>query len=427
MGLTSKPGKLNFEAMGTIRVIRFLFRRRASCGPRGLAVISLIIFISCYRYSAPREQEIFCGQEVIVGVRLSVGQNNIRLIGSKGLVVITDGLRRQITPDQVVILDRKAGEIAVKVCADRGDSGAPMLWRLTNDTVTFISNGLIDVGGRRYRGKVRAFFIAETGMVVVNRVKIEEYLYGVVPAEIGPIEDETFEAVKAQAVAARSFTLSRLKRRGELGYDLYDSYMRDQEYRGADGEVALGRKAVDDTRGQVLVYHDEIAEALYHGNCGGVTADGAEPYLQAVYDTPGNSPKAMPFCALGKNFSWEHTVSRDSVENVLMRQKRLKTRLRVRNFKIEKDRLAKRVKMVRFLTDRREIAVSGSDLRFALGLKSTFFQMKLVANRFVFNGKGWGHGVGLCQDGALVMARKGYSCRRILTHYYPALRIKKIY
>lgn len=427
MGLTLNLGKLNFEVMGMIRVIPFLFRRRALGGLRDLTVISLVIFVSCYRYSAPRERDIFCGQEVIVGVRLSVGQNNVRLRGSKGLVVITEGLRRQITPDEVVILDRKAGEMAVKVCAGRGDSRTPRLWRLTKDTVTFISNGLVDVGGRRYRGEVRAFFIAETGMVVVNRVKIEEYLYGVVPAEIGPIKKETFEAVKTQAVAARSFTLSRLKRRCELGYELYDSYMRDQEYRGADGEVALGSKAVDETRGLVLVYHDEVAEALYHGSCGGVTADGAEPYLPAVYDTPGNSPKGVPFCAPGKNFSWEHAVSRESVEKVLMQQKRLKTRPRVRGFKLEKDRLAKRVKIIRFLTDRGEIAVSGSELRFALGLKSTFFQMKLVANRFVFKGKGWGHGVGLCQDGALAMARKGYSYRQILTHYYPALRIKKVY
>ncbi|MGQ9677836.1 MAG: SpoIID/LytB domain-containing protein [bacterium] len=412
--------------MGKKWVMSFICRR-ALYGLRDFAVISFVFLCSCYRYFAPEEQNVYFGQNVIIGVRLSVEQNDIKVKGSQGLIVVTDGISRQISPTQVVILDRQNDEIVVRVSVDRKVSGQSGMWRRTKDTVFFFSKGMIDVEGRRYRGEVKAFIIADTGLVVVNRVQIEEYLYGVIPAEIGPIDRETLEAVKAQAVAARSFTLSRLKIRRGLGYELYDIYMRDQEYRGADGEVVMGRKAVDETKGEVLIYQDDVALALYHGNCGGVTADGSEPYLRAVYDTPGNNPKAAPFCAQSKNFFWKRTVSQDSVERLLMKRKNLKIKPRVRSFRLEKDRLAKRVKTVRFLTNQGDITVEGSELRFALGLKSTYFNMKFTANQFVFEGKGWGHGVGLCQDGALAMARNGYRYRQILRHYYPGLRIKKVY
>lgn len=387
-------------------------------------VIGVVIFLACYHYSAPKKPEAFNGQEVFVRVRLSVGQQGVRVKSAQGLVVVTDGVQRQVSDKGFVVLDQDNGRVAVRI----GDAqNTPELWRRSKDTIVISSSGLIDVQGRRYRGEIRAFIIPDTGMVVVNRLNLEQYLYGVVPAEIGPIKPETFEAVKAQAVAARSFTLTRLTRRQGLGYELYDSYLRDQEYQGADREVVLGNKAVDETRGEVLIYNDEVAMALYHGNCGGVTADGSEPYLKSVFDTPVNRSGAEPFCALSSNFSWRCTVSQDSIERLLMKLKGWKIKPRVRGFSLEKDRGAKRVKKVRFQTDRGEIIVDGSEFRFALGLKSTFFQMKLHARRFNFEGRGWGHGVGLCQDGAIEMARKGYHYRQILNHYYPALRIKKLY
>jgi len=387
-------------------------------------VVGVVIFLACYNYSAPKKPETFARHEVFVRVRLSVGQQGVRVKSAQGLVIVTEGVQRQVSDKGFVVLDQDDSRVAVRIGAAKN---ALDLWRRSKDTIVISSSGLLDVQGRRYRGEIRAFIIPDTGMVVVNRLTLEQYLYGVVPAEIGPIKPETFEAVKAQAVAARSFTLTRLTRRRGLGYELYDSYLRDQEYQGADREVVLGNKAVDETKGEALIYNDEVAMALYHGNCGGVTADGSEPYLKSVFDTPGNRPGAEPFCALSSNFSWRCTVSQDSIERLLMKLKGGKIKPRVRGFSLEKDRGAKRVKKIRFQTDQGEIVVDGSEFRFALGLKSTFFQMKLHARRFNFEGRGWGHGVGLCQDGAIEMARKGYHYRQILNHYYPALRIKKLY
>lgn len=403
------------------------FRPVKVIGAGGLTVLSLVIFIACYHYSTPTQHRFSSGKEIFVRVRLSVGCYSVKLKGAQGLLIMTNNLRYEVAPEKAVVLDQEDNRIAVKLIEGRSYRGVPTLWQSTNDTVFFFSTGLIEVEGRRYRGEVRAFIVPDTGMVVVNKLTLEQYLYGVVPAEIGPIKPETFEAVKAQAVAARSFTLSRLKMRRGLGYELYDSYLRDQEYQGADREVGLGNKAVDETKGEVLMFNDEVAVALYHGNCGGVTADGSEPYLRSVYDTPGNRAGAQPFCASSPNYYWRRSVSQDSVELVLMQLKGWKDKPKVLGFRLEKDRLNKRVTRVRFQTDRGEVAVGGSQFRLALGLKSTYFQMKLSARRFTFEGRGWGHGVGLCQDGAIAMALKGYHYRQILSHYYPALRIKKVY
>ena len=123
-------------------------------------------------------------------------------------------------------------------------------------------------------------------LTVVNEVDLESYLVGLINYEVSSAWE--IDAVKAQAVAARSFTMTRLGKRQGLGHDLFDSYLRDQEYRGTERETELSRQAVLATRGEVLEFHGEVCEALYHGNCGGVTANGSQPYLKSVPDTPGH-------------------------------------------------------------------------------------------------------------------------------------------
>ncbi|MEO0025266.1 MAG: SpoIID/LytB domain-containing protein [candidate division WOR-3 bacterium] len=295
------------------------------------------------------------------------------------------------------------------------------------DTAVITSgSGLLRVGSRCYRGAVLVFFLSDSGRtVVVNRLPLEEYLYSVVPCEIGPVNPETYEAVKAQAVAARSFTLSRLGRREGLGYDLYDSYLRDQEYRGAGAELVLASRAVDETRGEVLMYQNEVAEALYHGNCGGVTADGANPSLISVRDSQGAGGR--PFCSWSGNFSWRMSIGLDSIERTLARLSGRSGRIRVKGVRLMRDNESHRVQKLYFKTDRGELTVNGADLRLALGLKSTCFELRISRGKAIFEGKGWGHGVGMCQDGAVGMSRLGYDYRQILKHYYPRLKLGRWY
>lgn len=319
-----------------------------------------------------------------------------------------------------VRLEREGGSVRVDIGAET--------WRRSQDTV-FVRGALdrlLAVNTRSYRGVVLAFVSREGELVVVNELSIEEYLSGVVPCEIGPIEARTFEAVKAQAVAARTFALSRLGSRQGLGFQLYDSFRRDQEYRGAGSEVELARRAVEETRGEVLTYKGRVVQALYHANCGGVTANGSQPYLKSVRDTPGHRRRGAAFCSGSRNYSWNTSMPRSEFEQKLARLAG-REKVGLRSLRLEKDRVSGRVSKVHVSTNRGAFVVAGSDFRFGVGLKSTLFELSLRGNRVVVDGRGWGHGSGMCQDGAVGMARKGCDYRQILTHYYSGVALEGRY
>ncbi|MCX7762808.1 MAG: SpoIID/LytB domain-containing protein [Candidatus Kryptonium sp.] len=387
--------------------------------PVPVLILVVMILAGCYqpavvyqRYQQPERVP----EPVLVRVRLTVPDSGVVISAEPGLQVSIGGRGWKSNPVRVIFLPQ-GFRLA-------GGGLPPQLLR--DSAVITGGSGLLRVGSRSYRGVLVVFFLSDSGRtVVVNRLPLEEYLYSVVPCEIGPVNPETYEAVKAQAVAARSFTLSRLGRRKGLGYDLYDSYLRDQEYRGAGAELALARQAVDETRGEVLEYQGEVVEALYHGNCGGITADGANPCLISVRDSPGAGGR--PFCSWSGNFSWRMSIGLDSIERTLARLTGRSGRIRVKGVRLMRDDKSHRVQKIYFKTDRGELTVNGADFRSALGLRSTFFELRIGGGRAIFEGKGWGHGVGMCQDGAVGMSRLGYDYRQILKHYYPRLKLGRLY
>lgn len=298
-----------------------------------------------------------------------------------------------------------------------------------NDTIRFrpVGCSTLTVGASPYRGNLLAF-VDSSGLVVVNELGIEQYLFGVIPCEIGPINHQTLEAVKAQAVAARSFALSRLGRRRILGFDLYDRFDRDQEYRGASRETDLGRQAVNTTRGEVLLYQGTVCEALFHACCGGVTATGHLPYLRAMPDTPGHRSAGRAYCSESKHFRWQAEFTQDSLDKLLTERLNTgKNRIGLRHITIEKDNRSGRVRQVRIQTKTGSYNLTGPAFRIALNLKSHAFDVRHQHNRFLFSGRGWGHGCGMCQDGAIGMARAGKTYRQILLHYYSGVTIGRAY
>lgn len=346
-----------------------------------------------------------------------------------GMWLQAGGAERRVEPGQVRLC-REGSSV-------RADVGGGT-WRRSRDTVRIhgAQGKRLTVGSRSYRGRLLAFVSGEAELVVVNELSLEEYLFGVVPCEIGPIRAETYEAVKAQAVAARSFTLSRLGSRQGLGFQLYDSYRQDQEYRGAGSEVELACRAVEETRGEVLTYRGRIAQALYHANCGGVTANGSaaagpgrlrpQLYLKSVRDTPGHRRRGAAFCSGSKNYSWKTSMARSEFEQKLARLVG-REKVGLRNLRLEKDRVSGRVRKVHVSTRQGSFTVAGTDFRFGIGLNSTLFDLTLRGNKVAVDGRGWGHGSGMCQDGAVEMARKGYGYQQILMHYYSGVALEGRY
>ncbi len=296
------------------------------------------------------------------------------------------------------------------------DSDYPVIFSCDKDAV-------ITVDGVPYRGKI---VIKGSGsrMKVINVLGIEEYLFGVLPAEIGTITPSIYEAAKAQAVAARSYALARFGKHSD--FDVYAD-TRDQVYRGYGGETPEAREAVLATRGEVLVYKDEIVEAKYHSTCGGKTASSLEvwgvdkPYLTSVKD---KRFFGKPFCFNSPHFKWEVWMDRDKFEEKVL------SAIgggRIKRWKIIRNKKSERVKEIEFFTDEGKKKIKGTDFRALLGLKSTWFDIKRKGKKILIQGHGYGHGVGMCQFGAFEMSRRGYNYKKILKHYYKKTRIVKLW
>lgn len=295
--------------------------------------------------------------------------------------------------------------------------------------------GAVAVNGKTYRGSLEVRKI--NGRIwVINIVNIEDYLRGVVPCEIGPVSTELIEAAKAQAVAARTYTYAHLDQYREMGFDLYAT-IQDQVYGGMAVETDITNRAIQETRQQILVYKNKPIEAKYHSTCGGRTADfrdawpgEAPPYLRSV---------RCRYCKNSPHYEWKKIQSKDTfIQNVRHRLKKIGIEIPqhelIRSFRIVRNRKSKRITTLIIVTNENSYVVPGYNIRIVFGdtsdpgglLKSNFITIKQKGNTVTIEGKGYGHGVGMCQFGALEMARKRKNYRRILHHYYPGTRIKKI-
>lgn len=305
------------------------------------------------------------------------------------------------------------------------------------------------VGGDRFAGDLLVQRAVWGGVTVVNLVDVEEYLRGVVPWEIGRPEIAALEAVKAQAIAARTYTMRHLGRWADLGFDVYAD-TRDQVYRGRTGTAEITDRAVGDTRGQVVVFGDDLVRAYYSSTCGGHTStltdvwdrDGA-PYLQGRRDA---DAQGRSWCRESPQFRWVEAWSAHELGDGLRANlaEELGYPLPAQDFGVlqglkvlERD-ASGRVALLEITTDRNRFEVWGDRIRWVLRpahsrfsiLRSTLFEIEEdrregVLGRIVVRGGGFGHGVGLCQTGALGRARAGQSAEDILGAYYPGARVEE--
>ncbi|MBN2754763.1 MAG: SpoIID/LytB domain-containing protein [Candidatus Goldbacteria bacterium] len=281
------------------------------------------------------------------------------------------------------------------------------------------SKDVINLGSKKYRGTFILEAENET-VLAINRLSIEEYLYGVLPSEIIPSWHA--EVLKSQAVAARSFAFYNKLNSRDKRYDL-DSTVISQVYKGFGVEHKNTNAAVDETRGLIMTYGTDVVQAFFHANSGGKTADSKEvwggtlPYLKIVDD---------PYCREGKHYSWKHTISLPSLEEKL--GKNGNSTGEIFDINIPERTDSGRAIMVRIKGSAGTVFIKSNVFRTALGvdaLRSTNFNVHIDGGEAVFNGLGWGHGVGLSQEGAAGMAEKGYPYKDILKYYYKGVNIKK--
>ncbi len=351
-----------------------------------IAIIALIVFSALPAFAAEN-----------IRVAIADNQKTVTLASSSGLMV--EGV--------------PFGGREKKLTYHAGSIGArPVRIRAVGD--------FIHANGKSYRGWVELRKKKNGQLLVVNELDIEEYLKGVIAAEIPP--DWEFEALKAQAVASRTYALYQKQMAENRPFHIR-STVSSQVYNGSGGEQRQALQAVAATKGLVIVYRGEVIPAFYHSSCGGHTENAAElwsidvPYLKGV---------DCECQIISKYGSWEKRVELPKVVTALSRRYGVSD---ITDMSIESVTPAGRVKRVAIRSARRTTLVPGETLRAALGnaiVLSSFFELGLSDGQAVFSGRGRGHGVGLCQWGAKEMAQRGHDFRSILSHYYPGTSLERM-
>ncbi|HRU40283.1 MAG TPA: SpoIID/LytB domain-containing protein, partial [Candidatus Goldiibacteriota bacterium] len=220
--------------------------------------------------------------------------------------------------------------------------------------IEIFSKTFIRFDSRQYRGTFIAV-AADKNIYLINRVTVNEYLYGVLPSEVAPSWPE--EILKAQAVAARTFALyGKMNIKNEL-YDL-ESDVMSQVYKGAGVESELTNRAVDATENEIMTKDGKVVQAFFHSNSGGKTASSAEvwggklDYLESVDD---------PYCRNGKHYNWEKSVSRQKLAEILAKNN-LKTG-EIYDIKITDRTESGRVKTMKIYGSAGTFEVKGKDFR----------------------------------------------------------------
>ncbi|HXV13580.1 MAG TPA: SpoIID/LytB domain-containing protein [Candidatus Krumholzibacteria bacterium] len=309
----------------------------------------------------------------------------------------------------------------------------------------------LSVGGVWYPGSIRALPREDGGVDLVSLVPLETYLEGVVPHEIGEPGPDAYAAVQAQAIAARTYAMSRMKLNRDKPYDVEAGVM-DQVYRGNEKRGRMTSSAVYDTRGLVLMHDGDLCDAYYSATCGGHTSDirkiwpdrPSAPYLHGRRDRGEEGGES--FCAAARNFRWRYSFSGRALGDTVRRTLPMVAGVdesevgELVDVRVRRRSASGRVQELEIVTSTRSFVVENDKIRRVVMLDvgkgrilpSTLFDVETTMNGarvgiVSFAGGGNGHGVGMCQNGALGMARKGYSYSMILQHYYPGAELRPGY
>lgn len=299
-----------------------------------------------------------------------------------------------------------------------------------------IKQGYMILNNRRYRGRI----LFDKGERVINLVKMESYLLSVVPPEIGGVKPSLIEAAKAQAICARSYALRKYLERKDNPFHLY-SDVKDQVYVGRDFENPWASVAIEATKGEILIYKNEVVLTMYHSTCGGRTADFREafpampyiPYLRSVKC----NVRGKDLCSVSPYYNWERKYPRSVFINMLRSNISRIMGLNLKSKDIKSFRISRRSKNGRVLEVQVRLGkgnqvFKGNEIRHIFSdargpLPSTWFNLIQRGSDIIIKGKGFGHGVGMCQYGARELSKMGWNYEKIVKFYYPGTKIKKIY
>jgi stage II sporulation protein D len=366
-----------------------------------LGLVAVIISVQCQRPAILETRPAPTGSEAQVRVLLSLAglDGSVEISAPSGLRLRADGEERMASsPLRVTAVE---GGLRV----GHGTS------RVERIEVTSLGGEPLRTGARAYRGTLVLSAESSHALRVVNTVSMPDYLRGVLGGEMP--SSWPLEALKCQAVAARTYVVARKQTRTKAPFDVYDD-TRSQVYVGVPntGATALC-KAVEETSGLVLAFEGSVLTAFFHSTCGGRTAD-----VEEVFGKGGAAPLQGVLCGNcqdSKYYRWSTVFTAKDLSRLLGLSG-------VTSIVLMEKTPSGRCREVTVRHARGETRLTGTALRQALGpeaLRSTAFSVEPQDGGSRFQGSGWGHGVGMCQWGARGLARKGVGFAEILAHYYP--------
>ncbi len=270
-----------------------------------------------------------------------------------------------------------------------------------------------------YRGMVDFIRRSPETMLVVNSINLESYVRGVLYHEI--TDRWPMEAMKAQAVAVRSYALYQMQNNKNQPFDVKNNTYS-QVYGGKSAEHYRTNLAVKRTQYQYLMFEGKILPTYYHSVCGGHTEDASELWNHDLAPLKG---VVCNFCKASPLYRWRKNFRLKDIQDKL-NTRGYKSGI-IKDIKVSQKTSSGRAKILEItMRDKRKMTISAKEFRDIVGaneIKSNYYDVEMKGYYFDLVGGGWGHGVGLCQWGALGMAQQHFSYEEILNFYYPGANI----
>jgi len=349
----------------------------------------------------------FAGRDIL-RVALVTGSNGFDL-GSTDKIIV-----REHQHNRRIFSGKPAKPI--RVATDRrGIRLGGKLHKISGFKIISRTDGAVSINGIRFRGNFKVVK-EDDGLWVVNYVNIDDYLKSVVPAEISPSSD--LDALKAQAIVSRSYAIFRAVQKPEAEYYLT---VTSQAYQnGIFAEDERSTRAVESTRGKVIYFKKKLLQAFCHAACGGYT-ENPNNVWKSEYEFP--RPVRCKYCEGSKYSNWVTKISFHKLQQRL-RKLGIQHLYAIKPYKMS--RYGGRITELKINHKGGNHTIRFNRFRELVGyevIRSGFFKMEKTPGGIIFKGKGWGHGAGLCQEGARKLAELGKSYKAIIKYYFPKTRI----
>lgn len=289
-------------------------------------------------------------------------------------------------------------------------------------------SGVITYNKKQYRGDISLIAKRDGRCDVVNEIPLEVYISTLLAKEMHP--DWPIEALKAQAVAARSYAyhkiINKRLKQSTIYHDITNSEMN--QVNGSFTDITYNTDlAAKETAGQILTLSSgKLTPIFFHSKCGGKTLLPEEVWSHPI---EGYQSVSCPFCHKHGKKEWKRNFSSETFASYIKKAfKKASQKIKGSHFNIAMD--SKSTPYIKIKKNQQIKELKKSYLRKVMGRKnapSNYYHVTVDRNQFVLKGRGFGHGVGMCQFGTFELAQRGYNYNQILSHYFPNHKVRSLY